>query len=91
MEQVGINPSDYSYVDYIVNKEAGWNGATTWNRGGSGAYGICQSLPASKMSSEGADYMTNPITQLKWCHGYAQSRYGGWAQAYAFWLQHSYW
>lgn len=91
MAEAGISESDYNYVDYIVNHEAGWNGATKWNYSGSGAYGICQSLPASKMASAGADYMTNPITQLKWCAGYAQSRYGGWANAYSFWLSHNWW
>jgi len=77
MELAGIAPEDYVYVDYIVNHEAGWGGATTWNRAGSGAYGICQSL--------------NPLTQLKWCDGYAQSRYEGWANAYRYWLSHGNW
>ncbi len=91
MQQAGINPSDYSYVDYIVNHEGGWNGTTKWNYQGSGAYGLCQSLPATKMVSAGLDYMTNPVTQLKWCDGYAKSRYGGWQNAYYFWLNHYYW
>lgn len=91
MELAGIAPEDYVYVDYIINHEAGWGGATTWNRAGSGAYGICQSLPATKMASAGDDYMTNPITQLRWCDGYAQSRYGGWANAYRYWLSHGNW
>ncbi len=35
------------------------------------------------MASAGSDYMTNPVTQLKWCHEYAQG-YGGWHKAAAF-------
>lgn len=86
----GISPSDYCYVDYIVSHESGWS-ATKWNYSGSGAYGLGQALPASKMASYGSDYMTNPITQLKWASDYASSRYGGWYGAYLFWINHWYW
>lgn len=91
MQAVGINPSDYGYVDYIVAHEGGWGGVTKSNYGGSGAYGICQALPGSKMSSAGADWATNPVTQLKWCNGYAVGRYGSWGGAYNYWLSHNYW
>ena len=91
MKEAGILPSDYSYVDFIVNHEGAWNGTTKWNYQGSGAYGICQALPGSKMASAGDDWQTNPVTQLKWCNGYAKGRYGGWAGAYSYWLANSYW
>lgn len=91
MDQVGIAPSDRFYVDYIVRHEAGWGGVTRWNTAGSGAYGICQALPASKMASAGADYMTNPVTQLKWCDGYAKGRYGSWKAAYDFKIRTGWW
>ncbi len=91
MQAVGINPTDYGYVDYIVAHEGGWGGVTKSNYGGSGAYGICQALPGSKMASAGADWATNPVTQLKWCNGYAVGRYGSWANAYSYWLSHNYW
>jgi len=42
----------------------------------SGAYGIPQSLPASKMATAGADYLTNPSTQIEWGLNYIASRYG---------------
>ena len=90
MAAAGIAASDYGYVDFIVGHESGWS-PTKSNYGGSGAYGLCQSLPASKMSSAGGDYMTNPITQLKWCNGYAVGRYGSWAGAYSFWTSHKWW
>ena len=91
MEKVGISPNDYSYVDYIINHEGGWNGVTKYNYAGSGAYGICQSLPASKMASAGSDFMVNPVTQLRWCNSYAISRYGSWANAYYSWLKQGWW
>jgi len=58
---------------------------------GSGAYGLCQALPAAKMASAGEDYMDNPVTQLKWCDGYASGRYGSWGEAFAFWKENKWW
>lgn len=91
LKEAGIAESDYMYVDYIVGHEGGWNGTTKWNKAGSGAYGICQALPATKMASAGADYMTNPVTQLKWCSGYAKGRYGSWYGAYQAWIVKGWW
>jgi soluble lytic murein transglycosylase-like protein len=88
MAAAGISPSDYAYADFIIAKESGWRPGAL--NGGSGAYGLCQSLPASKMASAGADYLTNPVTQLKWCSGYT-SRYGGWQGAYNAWLAQGWW
>lgn len=89
MALAGINvDADYAYVDFIVKHESGWRPLA---RNPSGAYGLCQSLPGSKMASAGADWETNPVTQLKWCHGYAQARYKGWAGAYNYWLSHKNW
>ena len=86
----GIPESEWGYVDSIVTRESGWR-YNVWNSTGSGAYGLCQSLPASKMASAGSDYMSNPVTQLKWCHGYAIARYGGWSGAYVFWQNNHWW
>lgn len=102
MTAAGISSSDFGYVDYIVSHESGWcptkwNGEhdcptiPTANIWGSGAYGLGQALGPGKMAPFGADYMLNPITQLKWANGYSEDRYGGWANSYYFWLQHSYW
>ena len=88
MAAAGIAASDYVYVDYIVTKESNWRPGAY--NAGSGAYGLCQSLPASKMASAGADYLTNPVTQLIWCNGYSQ-RYGGWQGAYNAWLAQGWW
>lgn len=91
MQAVGISPGDYGYVDYIVSHEGGWGGTTKYNSAGSGAYGICQALPGSKMASAGADWRTNPVTQLRWCDGYARGKFGSWGGAYNFWLNNHYW
>lgn len=58
---------------------------------GSKGYGLCQSTPANKMASAGADWRTNPVTQLKWCQMHADSHHGGWANAYAYWLANGNW
>lgn len=85
----GIPESQWGYVDHIITHESHWN-YTAQNRS-SGAYGLCQALPGTKMASAGSDWRTNPITQLRWCSGYAGSRYGGWAGAYSFWLSKHWW
>jgi len=90
MAAAGIAESDYGYVEYIISSESGW-GVTKWNYSGSGAYGLGQALPASKMAAYGDDYMTNPVTQLKWATSYAVGRYGSWANAYAFWTNNRWW
>lgn len=87
MTSAGIASGDHGYANFIISRESNW-GVTAKNP--SGAYGLCQALPGSKMSSAGADWESNPLTQLRWCNGYA-SRYGGWAGAYNFWQSHHYW
>jgi len=89
MAAAGIARSDYTYVDYIVEHESHWNPGA--KNASSGAYGLCQALPGSKMASAGGDWGSNPVTQLKWCSGYATSRFGGWAGAYNYWVSHGYW
>jgi cell wall-associated NlpC family hydrolase len=64
----------WSCLDALWTRESGW--LMVWNYQGSGAYGIAQALPASKMASAGPDYMTSPATQVRWGLGYIASRYG---------------
>jgi hypothetical protein len=90
MSAAGIAPSDFGYVDYIVSNESGW-GVTKSNYSGSGAYGLGQAEPASKMAVYGSDYMTNPVTQLLWANAYAVGRYGSWANAYNHWANYHSW
>lgn len=89
MASVGISSSDYGYVNFIIEHESHWNPLSRNTR--SGATGLCQALPGSKMASAGADWATNPITQLRWCNGYAVGRYGSWSAAYEFWIKHHWW
>lgn len=88
MAAAGISSGDYGYADYIISHESNWN-PTAQNA--SGAYGLCQALPGSKMASAGPDWATNPVTQLRWCNGYAVGHYGSWYNAYLFWVSHRYW
>src|SRR5882762_2676394 len=55
----------------------------------SGAYGIPQALPASKMASSGSDWLTNPATQINWGLNYIRGRYGSPSNAYGTWLNRS--
>lgn len=66
----------------LIRRESGCNPFAM--NASSGAYGIPQSLPASKMASAGADYMENPVTQLKWMKSYTLARYGSFAAAIVF-------
>jgi hypothetical protein len=90
MAAAGIAASDYGYASYIIDHESGW-GVTKSNYGGSGAYGLGQALPASKMAKFGSDYLTNPITQLRWANAYAIGSYGSWANAYNHWIARHVW
>jgi hypothetical protein len=90
MAAAGIAASDYDYASYIIDHESGW-GVTKSNYGGSGAYGLGQALPASKMAKFGSDYLTNPITQLRWANAYAIGSYGSWANAYNHWIARHVW
>ncbi|MFC9226537.1 transglycosylase SLT domain-containing protein [Streptomyces hygroscopicus] len=67
----------------IVQHESTWNYKAT--NPSSGAYGLVQALPAGKMASAGADWQTNPATQIKWGVNYMNERYGSPCDAWAFW------
>lgn len=81
-----LNEKDYEALDFIITHESGWN-ANNVNKK-SGASGLCQSLPASKMAISGKDYKTNYKTQINWCILYCNTRYGSIQKAKAFWLKH---
>src|SRR5215469_15513891 len=81
----GFAHSQYGCLDDIYSRESGWR----YNaENASGAYGIPQALAGSKMASAGADWATNPATQIKWGLGYIKSTYGSPCQAWAFWQAH---
>jgi hypothetical protein len=70
----GWGDDQFSCLVALWNKESGWR-VNAYNAS-SGAYGIPQSLPGSKMGSAGADWETNPATQITWGLGYITDRYG---------------
>jgi hypothetical protein len=73
-------------ADAIIVRESGGrvNAANPY----SGAYGIPQALPGSKMASAGADWRWNPWTQLRWMRSYVDAQYGGACAAWSFWRAH---
>ncbi|MDR6907001.1 ribosomal protein L12E/L44/L45/RPP1/RPP2 [Agromyces sp. 3263] len=72
--QYGWGADQFQCLDKLWQKESGWS-YTAFNAG-SGATGIPQSLPGSKMASAGADWETNAATQIKWGLGYIKGSYG---------------
>ena len=68
----GYSEADFTATVYIISHESGWNVSAT--NPSSGAYGLPQALPGSKMVSAGADWATNYQTQLKWFWGYCAQR-----------------
>ena len=70
-------------LDKLWTKESHWNPKA--HNPSSGAHGIPQALPASKMAPYGADYMTNPTVQIRWGLDYIKGRYktpcGAWAHS----------
>ncbi|AWE52167.1 transglycosylase SLT domain-containing protein [Streptomyces nigra] len=77
-------PADqFQCFSNIVDHESSWNYRAV--NPSSGAYGLFQALPGSKMSSVGADWQTNPATQIKWGLNYMNERYDSPCGAWSFW------
>jgi len=74
MPQFGFSTDQFGCLDSLWTRESQWNPAA--HNPSSGAHGIPQSLPGSKMASVGPDWATNPVTQITWGLGYIQDRYG---------------
>lgn len=81
--QHGWGESEFQCYNNIIMRESRWDHTAT--NPSSGAYGIPQSLPGDKMASAGADWRTNPATQIEWGLGYIEERYGTPCQAWSFW------
>ena len=77
----GWTEYDFECLVNLWNRESGWN-PNAHNKS-SGAHGIPQSLPASKMASEGDDYYTNGYTQIRWGLKYIKNRYGSPSNAWS--------
>ncbi|MET8146941.1 lytic transglycosylase domain-containing protein [Actinoplanes sp. NPDC049668] len=70
----GFAIKEFPCLDKLWKKESGWNHRAS--NSSSGAYGIPQALPGSKMASEGEDWKSSPKTQILWGLGYIKGRYG---------------
>jgi hypothetical protein len=90
MPEYGFGPSQWSCLERLWIGESGWNYKAA--NSSSGAYGIPQSLPGSKMASVAGDWRTNPVTQIKWGLDYIKRSYGSpcnalnqWDSRYPHW------
>ena len=72
--QFGFAADQWPYLNELWTRESDWNHLA--ENKSSGAYGIPQSLPATKMAVVGPDWRTNPETQIKWGLAYIAARYG---------------
>jgi hypothetical protein len=78
----GYGSNQFECFDNIIMRESKWKVDAT--NPSSGAYGIPQALPGSKMASEGSDWRTNPATQIIWGVKYMEGRYGSPCAAWSF-------
>ena len=81
LDEFGFGLDQFGCLDSLYMRESGWS--VTADNPSSSAYGIPQALPGSKMASAGADWATNPVTQIRWGLGYIQDRYGSPCGAWA--------
>ncbi|WP_042799523.1 transglycosylase SLT domain-containing protein [Streptomyces lividans] len=75
--------AEFQCFSKIVDHESDWNIHAT--NASSGAYGLVQALPGSKMASAGDDWKTNAATQIEWGLDYMKDRYGSTCDAWTFW------
>jgi hypothetical protein len=80
-ETYGWGSGELSCLDSLWTKESSWQVHAT--NSSSGAYGIPQALPASKMATYGSDWRDNPVTQIAWGLNYIKVSYGTPCSAWA--------
>ncbi|MEU5540200.1 transglycosylase SLT domain-containing protein [Streptomyces sp. NPDC020362] len=80
-----VGAGQFQCFSNIVAHESTWNFRAV---NPSGAYGLVQAYPGSKMSSVGADWRTNPATQIKWGLNYMNQKYGSPCGAWSYWQAH---
>ena len=83
----GFSTSQFGCLQDLWQRESGWSYDA---ENPSGAYGIPQSLPGSKMAAAGADWETDPRTQIIWGLGYIKNVYGSPCAAWDFELANNY-
>ena len=87
MPNYGFGNDQWGCLVNLWNYESGWR--VNARNPSSGAYGIAQSLPASKYNSVGTDWLTNPTTQIEWGLGYIKGRYGNPCGAWSHEMAHN--
>ena len=83
VSQRGWDTAQYNCLVVMWNNESSWN--VHASNPSTGAYGIPQALPGSKMSTAGPDWQNNATTQITWGLGYIAERYGTPCGAWSFW------
>ena len=81
LTEFGWSSGQFSCLQPLWAHESGWNPHA--QNPSSGAYGIPQALPGSKMASAGGDWQSNPATQIRWGLSYIQGNYGSPCGAWA--------
>lgn len=82
LAEYGWGEQQFQCYDNIIMRESEW--VVTATNPSSGAYGIPQALPASKLATAGDDWRTNPVTQITWGLDYIEDRYGTPCEAWSF-------
>ena len=82
----GWTDAEWTALEQLWTRESNWNPAA--HNASSGAHGIPQALPGSKMAGYGADWATNPETQIRWGLDYIAGRYGSPGAAWAHFQSH---
>lgn len=85
----GWTGQEWTDLFQLWDRESARTWSPTVTNPTSGAYGIPQSLPADKMASAGADWRTNPATQIEWGLDYIAGRYGSPSVAWQHELSHN--
>ena len=73
LDEYGFTEKEYKCLNQLWTKESNWNYKSRNKK--SGAHGIPQALPASKMNVVSTDWRTNPVTQIRWGLRYISIRY----------------
>jgi hypothetical protein len=87
LPEFGFGDGQWSCLDTLWMGESGWR--YTAENSSSGAYGIPQSLPGSKMATIASDWRTNPVTQIRWGLTYIKGSYGTPCGALSAWQSRS--
>ena len=87
MAAAGISSSDFGYVNFIISHESGWRP----NASNGKYFGLYQTSKARLTNDCGANWVNDPVCQLRSATGYATSRYGSWSNAYTKWRSQGWW